>query len=366
MAFQFATIAVMSFALFSTLASADVSSLRYNGLGRLTTRLQRQEASPTPYPASGYQPREPFDIPSPDKQQFFPQQPQSPAQPQFQAEPQPEVSGFDLESTPSLGSNGDHIDAPNALYDAPAQFRQTQASRQRLAFSRQQFSATSPQQSRLPQSFRQTLQATEPQRFYSAPSDNSEAFTRQRQQFATAQQNFPQAPQRLYDAPVEDEPQAERLTSAVKSERLTASQPEEQREEREDEAEVATDIEVTEVKTTTPQAAAPTPNTSVFYYPANAIGFVHPLTAAYYQPSAFIAPAAQPAVATAAAPSNGDRPAPATAASPVRAAKPARVTALASQVSVPAVAPVAAPQYFAASPYLQQYAFAAPAQLQAW
>ncbi|XP_050335835.1 skin secretory protein xP2 [Bactrocera neohumeralis] len=398
---QFSVFAVMSIALCGTFASADVSSLGYNRFGRLTTRLQRQEVGPAPYPAAGYRPRQPFEFPTPDKQQFFPNggegkrphslappQPRPQDQPQFQPEaqfepqpqpqpqpeplpPQPEVSGFDLEATPNLGSNGDHIDAPNTLYDAPSRFRVAQVGRQRFSFSRQQFSAAAPQQSRQQQNFRQNFEATAPQRLYGAPADNSVAYTRQRQQFAAAQQSFAQAPQGAYGPPAAaEEPQAERLTSAVKSERLTAEQPEQQREEREEEAEVATDIEVTEVKKTTPAAAAPTPATNVFYYPATAVGFVHPLTAAYYQPTTFLAaaaaapaPAPTPAVATTATPASQES----SAAAPAEAnAKPARLSALAVQTAAPAVATLAAPQYFAAPPYLQQYAFAAPAQLQAW
>ncbi|CAD7005415.1 unnamed protein product [Ceratitis capitata] len=387
---QFAIYALLSLTLFGTLVSADVASLGYNRFGRLTTRLQRQELSPTPYPAAGYRPREPFEFPSPDKQQFFPNggegerphsasqpQPRIPEQPQFQpgqqfqpqpsSQSQPEVSGFDLEATPNLGSNGDHIDIPNALYDAPSRFSQSPAERQRFTFSRQQFSsAPAPQP---------------PQRLYSAPADNSAAYTRQRQQFSAAQHSFAETSQRAYGAPAEEEPQAERLRSPVKSERLTAPQTEEQREEREDESEVATDIEVTEVKKTTtsstPAAAAPTPRTNVFYYPASAVGFVHPLTAAYYQPSAFFA-----ATAPAPAPASVPVPTPAIAAAPTSVssesdststnassqaeAKPAQVNTLAAQVAAPAIASFAAPQYLAASPYLQQYTFAAPAQLQAW
>lgn len=415
---QFCMNAAMSIVLFLTFASADVSSLGYNRFGRLTTRLQRQELSPAPYPAAGYRPRQPFEFPTPDKQQFFPnggegerphsleqphQRPQN--QPEFQPEaqlepqpqreplpqpqsgqlpesqpepqlPQPEVSGFDLEATPNLGSNGDHIDSPSILYDAPSRLRETQVARQRFSYSRQQISAAA-QQKRQPQNFRQNFEATAPQRFYGAPADNSEAYTRQRQrqQFAAAQQSFPQDPQRAYGtAAVEEEPQAERLTNTVKSERLTAEQPEQseqQREEREEESEVATDIEVTEVKKTTPTAAPPTPATNVFYYPATAVGFVHPLTASYYQPflpTAAAAPAPAPTTAAAATvtPASSESQAN-SAASPDEAnAKPTQLTALASQTAAPAVATFAAPQYLATSPYLQQYTFAAPAQLQVW
>lgn len=399
---QFYTIAIMSIALFGTFVSADVSSLGYNRFGRLTTRLQRQELDPAPYAAAGYRPRQPFEFPTPDKQQFFPNggegerphflgqpQPRPQDQPRFQPEarfepqpqpqpqpeslpPQPAVSGFDLEATPNLGANGDHIDTPNSLYEAPSRFREAQAGRQRFSFSRQQFSAAAAQQSRQPQNFRQKFGATAPQRLYGAPADNSQAYTRQRQQFAAAQQSFPRAPERAYAPPAaQEELQAERLTNAVRSERLTAEQPEQQREEREEEAEVATDIEVTEVKKTTPAAAAPTPATNVFYYPATAVGFVHPLTAAYYQPTTFLAaaaatqaPAATPAVATTARAASSEA---SSAASPAEAnAKPAQLSALTSQTATPAVATLAAPQYFAAAPYLQQYTFASPAQLQAW
>uniref|UniRef100_A0A0K8UI58 DUF4794 domain-containing protein n=1 Tax=Bactrocera latifrons TaxID=174628 RepID=A0A0K8UI58_BACLA len=401
---QFYIFAAMSIALCGTFASADVSSLSYNRFGRLTTRLQRQELIPAPYPAAGYRPRQPFEFPTPDKQQFSPNggegerphsfaqsQPRPQDQPQFQPDaqnepqpqpqpqpeplpqsqpeplpPQPEVSGFDLDATPSLGSNGDHIDAPNTLYDAPSRFRAAQASRQHFSFSRQQFSAATAQQSRPQRNSRQNFEPTAPARLYGAPADNSVAYTRQRQQFAIAQ-----APQRAYEPPAAaEEPQAERLTSAVKSEHLTAEQPEQQREEREEEAEVATDIEVTEVKKTTPAAAAPTPATNVFYYPATAVGFVHPLTAAYYQPTTFLAaaaaapaPAPTPAVAATAKPASQEM----SAAAPAEAnAKPAQLSALAAQTAAPAVATLATPQYFVASPYLQQYAIAAPAQLQAW
>uniref|UniRef100_A0A0A1WS77 Uncharacterized protein n=1 Tax=Zeugodacus cucurbitae TaxID=28588 RepID=A0A0A1WS77_ZEUCU len=405
---QFCMIAVMSIALFGTFASADVSSLGYNRFGRVTTRLQRQELGAAPYPAAGYRPRQPFEFPTPDKQQFFPNGgegerphslaqpqpqpqfqpepqyepqpqsqpepeplPQAQAEPQPQAQPEPEVNGFDLEAIPNLGANGDHIDAPNTLYDAPSRFRVAQAGRQRFSFSRQQFSAAAAPQPRQHQNFRQNFEATAPQRTYGAPAQNSEGYPRQRQQFTAAQQSFAEAPQRAYGAPAaEEEPQAESLKSAVKSERITAEQPEQQREEREEEAEVATDIEVTEVKKTTPAApAAPTPTTNVFYYPATAVGFVHPLTAAYYQPTTFYAaaaaapaPAPTPAVATTAAPVSAERQAPAAEAD----AKPAQVSALAAQTAVPAIATLAAPQFYAAPRYLQQYTFAAPAQLQAW
>ncbi|XP_067613036.1 uncharacterized protein [Eurosta solidaginis] len=445
MTLQLTTYAVVWLTLCSAFASAGGSSSGHMRFGRLTTRLQRQELNTMPYPAAGYRPNEPFDYPAPDKQQSFddddngeqfaiqpqrqpqaqpqfqrqphfqkqphfrpefptqfqpqpqPQfhtqlltqpQPQFQRQPQFQSRPQTEVSGFDLATTPSLGSNGDNIDAPNALYDTPTLSRQTQAAaRQRLGLPRQQFSPTTAQQSRFTQV-------------------SSAALKRQGKQFVSAQPSFA----RNQPALTQTQLRSARLRNkAVKSERLTAEEPEQQREEREDEEDdEATDIEVNDVNkstaTGTPSVvpAPPMPTTSVFYYPAGAVGFVHPVTGAYYQPSAFIsgtapalaptstvgavaAPAnavstttaayyrpgafiagAAPALDPASAPQNAAHPVSAADASSTAAPKPAAVTVLASQVASPAIAPFTAPQYFAASPYLQQYALAAPAQLQAW
>lgn len=362
-----ATLTILALAFSCAVVRADVSHLGYSRYSRpASTRLQRLEGGPTPYPAAGYRPNKEFNLPR--EQPIFPignnQQPQE--NNQFSSSNNNNNGGFNSNNNnPGFNSNNNNggfevlsePQQPSLTYGTPSRFRQVPArvQQQQQVYTAPQLTYGAPQQQEQPQTQTQSQPQPQPegqsQNTNSASGFNNLAEPQQRPDLLYG------APSRFRQAPARVQQQQPGRLTGPQSGRFTDNREDEEDDEdtTNPEEEIETENKKDEGKKT------PAQNVAIAYYPAGAFSFVQPVGATYVAaaPSAAYVTGAPGAAYLTAAPSATYVTAPSSAA----------------YVTAPNAAIVTAPktvyqpsQYLAASPFVQQpFTFgAAPAQFRAW